>query len=254
MILEVKGLEKTYKKNSTSINEVKALKGISFNVTKGEFVGIMGSSGSGKSTLLKLIGGICKPSGGSIIINNKKMDLIKDEELALFRRKKLGFVFQDFNMIDGLNLMENILLPMILEKKNERDMNTKVKEIMEYLGIYELKEKYDYEVSGGQLQRAAISRALINEPDLILADEPTGSLDSKNSYDVMQCFTKCVNEKKATILMVTHDPFVASFCNRIIFINDGEKVDEIINTGNRKQFIDFILQKLKYLGGEENDL
>ena len=254
MILEVKNLEKTYKKNNKSSNEIKALKGISFNVAKGEFVGIMGSSGSGKSTLLKLIGGIFKPSGGSITINGKELSLMKDDELSLFRRKKLGFVFQDFNMIDGLNLMENILLPMILEKKNEREMQTKAKEIMEYLKIYELREKYDYEVSGGQLQRTAISRALINEPDLILADEPTGSLDSKSSDDVMQCFKKCVKEKNATILMVTHDPFVASFCDKIILIKDGQKADEIINKGNRKEFFEFILQKIGYLEGEKNEL
>lgn len=251
MILEANNLVKIY--NNIKFNSIKVVDGINFKLDSKELVGIMGASGSGKSTTLKLISGISKATEGSIKIDGKELNLMKDEELSQFRRKKLGFVFQDFNMMDSLSVKENIILPMILEDKSVGDMEKKLEELGELFGIKDLYDKYPAQISGGQLQRVAICRALVNNPILILADEPTGSLDSKSSNNVMKCFEKLVDEKNTAVLMVTHDPFAASFCNRILFIKDGKISSEIVRKKSRKEFFDSILGKIAKLEGDFNE-
>ena len=214
----------------------------------------MGPSGSGKTTLLNILSGIDKPTSGEIEIGGKNINSLNKDELALFRRQHLGFVFQEFNLLDSLTLKENIMLPMILDKRKTYEMETKSKEIMSLFEINEIANKYPYNVSGGQQQRAAVARALINEPAIVFADEPTGNLDSKSSKAVMKCFEKMNKEKAATILMVTHDTFAASYCKRIVFIKDGEINMEIVKKGDRKEFFDRILDCLAVLGGEKNDI
>lgn len=251
MILEAYNLVKIYDNNKSK--QIKVVDGINLKLESRELVGIMGASGSGKSTTLKLIGGISKPSQGSIKIDGSELSLIKDDELSEFRRKKLGFVFQDFNMMDSLTLKENIFLPMILENKSVNHMEKKLEDLNELFGIEDLYDNYPFQVSGGQLQKAAICRALVNNPVLILADEPTGSLDSKSSYNVMKCFERLVIEKNTSVLMVTHDPFAASFCNRIIFIKDGKIFDEIVRDKSRKEFFDSILENIAKIEGDFNE-
>lgn len=252
-VLEVKNLIKIYggKKGNSS---TKALNGVDIRIESGEFVGIMGPSGSGKTTLLNILGGIDKPTSGYVKIKDRNIEKLSKNELALFRRKNLGFVFQDFNLMDSLTLKENIMLPMILDKQEALVMEKKAKDIMEFFNIYDIKDKYPYNVSGGQQQRTATSRALVNEPVIILADEPTGNLDSKSSDNVMRCLKKMNNEKNSTILMVTHDPFAASFCKKIIFIKDGKINMEIVRKGDRKEFFDRILDCQIIIGGDRSDI
>lgn len=252
-ILSAKNITKIYggkdEQNSTA-----ALNGVSISVDKGEFVGIMGPSGSGKSTLVNVLSGISKPTAGTVKIGDKNITELDKYEMALFRRQKLGFVFQEFNLLDSLTLRENVMLPMILDKRNSEEMKKKSEEIMTMFDIYSIADKYPYSVSGGQQQRAAVSRALINDPIIIFADEPTGNLDSKSSNAVMTCFEKMNREKNSTILMVTHDVFAASFCKKIIFIKDGRINMEIVSKGDRKEFFNRILDCLAVIGGEKNDL
>ncbi|MFL0249262.1 ABC transporter ATP-binding protein [Clostridium neuense] len=252
-ILEAKELVKIYggKKSSSS---VAALRGINFTVEKGEFIGVMGPSGSGKSTLLKILGGMDKPSSGHVKLNGNNIENMKKNELALFRRKNIGFVFQDFNLMDSLNLKENVMLPLILDNEKAEIMERKADDIMKFFDIYDIRNKYPYEISGGQQQRTAASRALVSEPAIVLADEPTGNLDSKSSNNVMLCLEKMNKEKESTILMVTHDPFAASFCRRIVFIKDGKIHMEIVKKEGRKEFFDRILDCQAVIGGERNDL
>ena len=232
----------------------RALNRISFSVDKGEFVCIMGPSGSGKTTLLNMLSGIDKLTSGKVSISDKDICEMSKNELALFRRKEIGYVFQDFNLLDSLTLKENIMLPMILDKKSADEMEKKSTELMKLFEIYDIANKYPYNISGGQQQRVAVSRALINNPSIIFADEPTGNLDSKSSKGIMQCFEKMNTELKATILVVTHDVFAASYCNRVIFIKDGKIHSEIVKKTTRKEFLDSIFNSLAVLDGESYDL
>jgi putative ABC transport system ATP-binding protein len=214
----------------------------------------MGPSGSGKTTLLNILSGIGKPSYGEVYIAGKNITAFDKNEMALFRRKHLGFIFQEFNLLDSLTLKENVMLPMILDRKDKEEMERASEEIMKLLDIHEIAGKYPYNISGGQQQRVAVSRALVHDPDIVFADEPTGNLDSKSSAAVMRCMAKMNHERSSTILMVTHDAFAASFCQKIIFIKDGAICMEIVNSGVRKVFFDQILDCLAVIGGERNDI
>jgi len=251
-VLEVKNLTKIYKTKGSNIT-VCALDNFDMRIEEGEFVGIMGPSGSGKTTLLNMLATIDQPSKGKILMNNKNPYELKERELALFRRRNLGFIFQEFNLLDSLSIKENIILPLVLERMHAKEIEKKVEEIAAVLNIKDILNKRIYEVSGGQQQRAACARALINHPSIILADEPTGNLDSKSSYDLMDSLQKINKTQKATILMVTHDPFAASFCNRIIMIKDGKFFLEINKSSNRQVFFNEILDSLSLLGGGYNE-
>jgi putative ABC transport system ATP-binding protein len=252
-VLNASNVVKIYKGMGKS-NSKLALNGISLTIDNGEFVAIMGPSGSGKTTLLNILSGIDKLTSGDIEISGQSINVMTKNELALFRRQHLGFVFQEFNLLDSLTLKENVMLPMILDNKEPEDIQTKTNEVMSMFDIADIMEKYPYTVSGGQQQRVAISRAIINNPDIIFADEPTGNLDSKSSKNVMNCFEKLNTINKNTILIVTHDSFAASFCNRIIFIKDGLVNMEIRKEGTRKEFFDNILGCLAVIGGDKDDL
>lgn len=224
-ILNLEQVKKYYGGNSGNIT--KAVDGISMYVDKGEFVAIMGASGSGKTTLLNCISTIDTVTSGHITVNNQDITKIKDKDFADFRRENLGFIFQDFNLLDTLTIGENISLSLVINKQNPTDIEKRVHAIADKLGIRDILSKFPYEVSGGQKQRCACARALINEPKLILADEPTGALDSKASRLLLETMSEINKKMQATILMVTHDPFSASFCERILFLKDGKIFNEI---------------------------
>ncbi|GAA0354504.1 ABC transporter ATP-binding protein [Bacillus horti] len=232
----------------------RALTDIQLSVQKGEFVGIMGPSGSGKTTLLNLISTIDVPSSGEIIINDQHLQQLKGKKMAHFRRRELGFVFQDFNLLDTLTIAENIVLPLTLDNAPLSVMKEKLNYIAEMLGIKEILNKRTYEVSGGQAQRAAIARAMIHAPSLLLADEPTGNLDSKASRNVMEALEMLNQKEKATLLMVTHDPLAASYCHRVVFIKDGQLYNEIHRGESRQHFFQQIIDVLSLLGGNAHDL
>lgn len=234
--------------------KVKALDKFNINVEKGEFVGVMGPSGSGKSTLLNILATIDTPSSGEIFINGTNISKLDDKKAALFRRNELGFIFQDFNLLDSLSIKENIILPLVMDKMKVSEIEKRVQSIAEILNIENILEKRPYETSGGQQQRAACARALIHNPSLILADEPTGNLDSKAAEDVMESLHKLNHENEATIMLVTHDPFSASFCKRIVMIKDGKYFLEIVRGGNRQDFFKEIMDALTLIGGKNNDL
>ncbi|MBZ9622353.1 ABC transporter ATP-binding protein [Clostridium sp. FP2] len=248
-ILQIKKLTKVYNAFKEA-KEVIALNEVSFNVDKGEFIGIMGPSGSGKTTLLNILSGIDKATSGEVHINGQDIIKMKKDELALFRRRKVGFIFQDFNLLDSLSVKENIAFPLIIDKVNPQEIEQRAKDIMKYLGIEELQNKYPYNISGGEKQRTAAARALICKPSVIFADEPTGNLDSKSSKSIMTTFKNMNEEKSSTVIMVTHDAFAASFCKRIIFIKDGAIRLEIISDGDRNKFFDKILEAQSVIGGE----
>ncbi|MBO8178296.1 ABC transporter ATP-binding protein [Aeribacillus pallidus] len=229
-----------------------ALGGVSLSINKGEFIAIMGPSGSGKTTLLNVLSGIDKPTSGEVIIAGKKISEMAVDELALFRRKHLGFVFQEFNLLDSLTVKENIILPMILEKKTSTEMEEKVQSLANLFEIESILNKYPYHISGGQQQRTAVSRALVNEPSIIFADEPTGNLDSKSSAVIMECFEKIVHELSTTVLLVTHDVFAASYCQKVVFIKDGLIHSYIVKKGSRKEFINQIMDNLAIIGGRNH--
>ena len=232
-------------------NITKAINDLSFSINEQEFVAIMGASGSGKYTLLNCISTIDKVTSGNIYIDDIDITEVKDDELAMFRRKNLGFIFQDFNLLDTLTIEENIALSRIINKEDVEKIDNQVLEISEKLGIKDILKKYPYEVSGGQKQRCACARALINKPKLILADEPTGALDSKNARLLLETLEEMNQNLQATILMVTHDPFSASFCKRVLFLKDGHIFNEILKgEKTRKEFYDEILDVLTLLGGE----
>lgn len=244
-ILKVSNLSKVYGSKVKS----NALKDISFSIEYGEFVGIMGPSGSGKTTLLNLISTIDKPTSGKITLGDKEPHKLKGDDLALFRRRELGFVFQDYNLLDTLTIGENIVLPLTLENVPVKEQDKKLKRVSKILGIEDLLDKRTFEVSGGQAQRTAIARALINNPSIVLADEPTGNLDSKAARNVMELLEKINTKEKVTTMMVTHDPVAASYCNRILFIKDGVIYNEIYKSDNRMQFYQEIMDVLSLLGG-----
>ena len=249
-ILEVKNLKKYYGSHG---NITKAVDGISFDVLKGEFVAIMGASGSGKTTLLNTISTIDTVTSGNIYLNGVDITTLKEEELADFRRINLGFIFQDFNLLDTLTIEENISLALIINHEDVLKVEQKVDDIAKKLGIGDILDKFPYEVSGGQKQRCACARALINEPKLILADEPTGALDSKSSRMLLEAMDEMNERLNATILMVTHDSFSASFCKRVIFIKDGKIFNEILKgKKSRKEFFNEILDVLTMLGGDDS--
>ena len=251
-VLEVKNIEKYYGNKS---NLTKAVDNISFDVEKSEFVGIMGASGSGKTTLLNCISTIDRVTTGHIYINGSDITRLKGNVLNKFRREELGFIFQDFNLLDTLTAYENIALALTIQKVNAKLIDKRVKEIADKLDIGMILNKYPYQLSGGQKQRVASARAIITNPKLILADEPTGALDSKSSKQLLETFTALNIKLGATILMVTHDAFTASYADRIIFIKDGKIFNEINKgTDSRKQFFEKIIEVQTLLGGELNDV
>jgi putative ABC transport system ATP-binding protein len=219
--LQLKSVKKEYGRND---NKVTAVNDVTFDIHKGEFTAIMGASGSGKSTLLNLIATIDTVTDGCILINEHDIAGISESEMADFRRDYLGFIFQDYNLLDTLTLRENIALALVIKKTEKDDIDTMIDKVAKKLGIHEILEKYPYEVSGGQRQRCACARAVVVEPKLILADEPTGALDSYSAQNLMETFV----EMKATILMVTHDAFSACYCKRILFMRDGKVVHELL--------------------------
>lgn len=224
-ILSVRGIKKTYTTRFGG-NRVEALKNVTFDVEQGEYVAIMGESGSGKTTLLNILAALDKPTGGVVCLDGKDISKIKDSALAAFRRDNLGFVFQDFNLLDTFTIEDNIYLPLVLAGKGYKEMQARIKPIAAQLGIDGILKKYPYEVSGGQKQRAAVARALITKPRLILADEPTGALDSKSTDELLRLFSD-VNRTGQTILMVTHSVKAASNSGRVLFIKDGEVYHQI---------------------------
>ncbi|MCO0600707.1 ABC transporter ATP-binding protein [Peribacillus butanolivorans] len=247
-ILKTEKLSKTYFQKQGNLFH-KALDNFTMDVQKGEFVGVMGPSGSGKTTLLNLMATIDRPTSGKVILNEKNPNELKNRDLALFRRREIGFVFQDFNLLDTLTVRENILLPLALDHYKQQEMKDRVNQLAHLLSIEGILDKRTFEISGGQQQRTSCARAMIHEPSIILADEPTGNLDSKSAKQVMDTFTTLQKEKGASILMVTHDPTAASFCDRILFIKDGKFFSEVHNGGGRQSFYQRILDTLSVLGG-----
>ena len=251
-ILEIKQVEKYY---GTKTNLTKVINNISFNVEKKEFVGIMGASGSGKTTLLNCISTIDNVTAGNIIIDGKDITKLKGNALNKFRREELGFIFQDFNLLDTLTVYENIALALTIQKINYKEIEKRVKEIMEKLEIEKLSNKYPYQISGGEKQRVASARAIITNPKLVLADEPTGALDSKSARQLLESFEYLNKNLETTILMVTHDAFTASYASRILFIKDGKIFNELIKgQDTRKQFFEKIIDVVTLLGGDLNDV
>ena len=250
-VLEVKGLKKIYTTRFGS-NQVTALRNVTFSVEQGEYVAIMGESGSGKTTLLNILAALDKPTAGSVLLNGKDITKISEKQLAKFRRSSLGFVFQEFNLLDTFSLEDNIYLPLVLAGAPYEEMRRRLIPIAKMLGISELLNKYPYEVSGGQKQRAAVARALITKPQLILADEPTGALDSRASDELLHLF-EAVNESGQTILMVTHSAAAASRAKCVLFIKDGEVFHQICRgEDSSEQFYQKITDTLTILmtGGE----
>lgn len=224
-ILEVEHIQKVYTTRFGG-NQVQALTDVSFQVEEGEYVAIMGESGSGKTTLLNILAALDRPTRGQVVLNGKSLSMIKEKEIAAYRRKNLGFVFQDFNLLDTFNIQDNIYLPLVLAGESYQNMKSRLHPIAQQLRIQEILRKFPYEVSGGQKQRAAVARALITGPQLILADEPTGALDSRAAGDLLTVFQK-INEKGQTILMVTHSVMAASRAERVLFIKDGQVFHQI---------------------------
>jgi len=251
-ILKVNDIEKYYGYKG---NVTKAIDGISFSVNKGEFVGIMGASGSGKTTTLNCISTIDRVTSGSIEISGQDITKLKAKSLTKFRRDSLGFIFQDFNLLDTLTGFENIALALTIHREKPKIIEEKVKAISERLGISDIIAKYPYQMSGGEKQRVASARAMITNPSIVLADEPTGALDSRSSRDLLNCFEELNADLGATILMVTHDVMAASYCHRILFIKDGKLFNEI-NRGDKKQNIFYkdIIDVLTLLGGDTLDV
>lgn len=249
-ILETKHLGKVYEGKVPYT----ALHDINFKMEKGEFVAIMGPSGSGKSTLLNVISTIDHPTSGCVMIEGNDPHTMKDSQLAHFRRSVLGFVFQDFNLVQTLTVEENIMLPLTLEGVSSAQMKQRAKEVADLLGIDHILPKRTFEISGGQAQRVAVARAVVANPALLLADEPTGNLDSKATKDVMDIFLTLNQKHQSTILMVTHDSFVASYCKRVLIIKDGMLYQEIISGGNRQAFQQKIIDAMSLLGGEPRDI
>lgn len=252
---EILRLDKVEKYYGNKTNITKAVDNISFEVERGEFVAIMGASGSGKTTLLNCISTIDKVTSGNIFVDGENITKFRGNKLNSFRREKLGFIFQDFSLLDTLTAYENISLALTIQNIGVKEMDKRVNDIAKKLGISEVLQKYPYEMSGGQKQRVAVARAIITNPKLVLADEPTGALDSKSSKILLETFNYLNTKLSATILMVTHDSFAASYAKRVIFIKDGKIYNEI-DKGNltRKEFFDKIIDVVTLLGGDLNDV
>ena len=251
-ILSVEKVEKYY---GNKDNVTKAIDQISFKVDKGEFVGIMGPSGSGKTTLLNCISTIDKVTTGHILINNQDITTMKTKVLENFRRDELGFIFQDFNLLDTLTAYENIALALTIQGRKVKEIDPLIQAVASKLEITQVLSKYTYQMSGGQKQRVASARAIVTDPSIILADEPTGALDSKSSRLLLESFEKLNQELEATILMVTHDAFTASYAHRILFIKDGKIFNELIRgNDSRKEFFNRIIEVMTILGGDINNV
>ncbi|WP_068785764.1 ABC transporter ATP-binding protein [Paenibacillus phocaensis] len=246
-ILEASKIHKSY---GNKFNRQEVLKGIDLNVEKGEFVSIMGASGSGKTTLLNVLSSIDKVSLGSIRIEGKEFTGLKEKELAEFRKTHLGFIFQEYNLLDTLTVKENVLLPLSIKNVSRKEADLKFQEIATELGIYEIKDKYPNEISGGQKQRTSAARAFIHDPSIIFADEPTGALDSKSASDLLNKLSELNRKIASTIIMVTHDPVAASYTSRVVFIKDGQIYSQL-NKGDepRQAFFNDIIKAQGVLGG-----
>lgn len=251
--IRVCDVEKYYGNDSSNI--IKAVDRVSFSVNQGEFVGVMGASGSGKTTLLNLLSTIDRVTAGHIFYGDTDITELSEEGLSKFRKENLGFVFQDYNLLDTLTIEENIVLAMAIHKESKKNIKKKCSAMLSMLGIEEIKDKFPYQVSGGQKQRCACARALINQPRLLLADEPTGALDSKSAQTLLETFTQMNHSLRATIFMVTHDAFSASYCGRILFLKDGRIFHELIRGDQtRREFLNEILDVLSLTGGELSDV
>ena len=247
-MLEVKNLEKSY---GVGKNQNKVLRGVKFTIHKGEFVAVMGPSGSGKTTLLDCISRYKPFENGEILLNGKDLGKLNEKEMAKVRNEKIGFVFQDFMLLDGLTVFENVCIPQVIKEENYKQMEKKAVQLLKMFDIERIGEKYPAEISGGQKQRTAVARALINEPLMILADEPTGNLDSRSSEAVIDAFITAKKKLEATTLMVTHDSLSASYCDRVILMRDGIVCSELVNKGNRRVFFNELMEVLRKLNGGE---
>ena len=247
-MLEVKNLEKSY---GVGKNQNKVLRGVNFTIHKGEFVAVMGPSGSGKTTLLDCISRYKPFENGEILLNGKDLGKLNEKEMAKVRNEKIGFVFQDFMLLDGLTVFENVCIPQVIKEENYKQMEKKAVQLLKMFDIERIGEKYPAEISGGQKQRTAVARALINEPLMILADEPTGNLDSRSSEAVIDAFITAKKKLEATTLMVTHDSLSASYCDRVILMRDGIVCSELVNKGNRRVFFNDLMEVLRKLNGGE---
>ena len=249
-MLKVINLQKDFKNNR---NTFKILKDINLDVKEGEFLSIMGPSGAGKTTLLNILSTIDKPTSGKVYYENKDINKISNKELSKFRRDNIGFIFQDYNLLDSMSVEDNIALPLVIANEKQSKIKSEIIKLSKFFGIEAHLKKYPYELSGGQKQRVATARALITSPKIIFADEPTGALDSKSSSELLNCL-KEMNEKfNVTVIMVTHDPFSASYSKKVIFIKDGKLNARIDSGGNRKEFYNNIMNLLTSMGGEVNE-
>ena len=250
-VLEVRHIEKVYGSRN---NVTHALRDVSFTVNKGDFVGIMGASGSGKSTLLNCVSTIDSVTGGSVLVNGEDVTRLKAQKLTKFRREQLGFIFQDSNLLDTLTARENIALPLTISRTPAKETLARVTDVACRLGIQETLDKYPYQLSGGQQQRVAAARALVTDPAIIMADEPTGALDSKNARLLLESFETMNRSYQATVLMVTHDSFAASYTHRVLFIRDGRIFTELRRGDtSRQEFFDRIMGIVAMMGGEGSD-
>lgn len=247
-MLEVKDLVKSY---GTGKNQNKVLRGVNFTIHKGEFVAVMGPSGSGKTTLLDCISRYKPFERGEILLNGKDLGKLDDKEMAKVRNEKVGFVFQDFMLLDGLTVFENVCIPQVIKGESYKPMEKKAANLLKMFDIDKIGKKYPAEISGGQKQRTAVARALINDPLMILADEPTGNLDSRSSEAVIDAFFTAKQKLEATILMVTHDSLSASYCDRVILMRDGAVCAEMVNKGDRREFFNELMNVLRKLNGGE---
>jgi putative ABC transport system ATP-binding protein len=251
-VLRVENIQKYYGNKG---NITKAIDNISFSVAPGEYIGIMGASGSGKTTLLNCISTIDSVTSGHIIIGGRDITTLGTKSLSRFRREQLGFIFQDFNLLDTLTAYENIALALTILKQPAHQIDAKVKAVAQQLAITSVLNKYPYQMSGGQKQRVASARAIITNPSLILADEPTGALDSKSARMLLECFETLNDQLQATILMVTHDAFTASYCKRILFIKDGKIFNELVRGDrSRREFFNRIIEVVTMLGGDNGNV
>ena len=250
-VLDVRHIEKVYGSRN---NVTRALADVSFTVMRGEFVGIMGASGSGKSTLLNCVSTIDAVTSGNVLVNGADVTAMKSAKLTRFRREQLGFIFQDSNLLDTLTARENIALPLTISRVPAREVLMRVEAVAQRLSIKEVLDKYPYEMSGGQQQRVAAARALVTDPAIIMADEPTGALDSKNARLLLECFETMNRDYQATVLMVTHDSFAASYTHRVLFIRDGRIFTELRRgTSTRQEFFERIMEVVAMMGGEGSD-
>lgn len=251
IVLETKNIRKEYGSRGNSFI---AIDNLNLEVKRGDFLGIMGPSGAGKTTLLNILSTIDKPSSGEVLYNDKNIVNIKNKDLSLFRRDNVGFIFQDFNLIDSMTIEDNIALPLSLSNVDTKTIINKTKELSTFLGIETQLKKYPYELSGGQKQRVAAARAMITNPTIVFADEPTGALDSKSSQELLEYLIKMNRELNTTIIMVTHDAFAASYCEKILFLKDGKIHARLDKDNNRKEFFNRIIDLLANIGGGNNEL